>query len=263
MDLGISGKVALVAAASRGLGKAAALRLSEEGVKVAICSRSPQAIQKACQEIIRETGGEVIGVACDVTDQRQVASLVEQVVDDFDGIDILVTNAGGPPAGRAVDFDLEDYRAAVELNLMSTIGLVYQVLPSMERGGWGRIIAVTSVAARQPIGNLILSNTARAGVLGFIKTLSGQVASKGITANSVCPGYTNTERIGELAQSFAQAGKGTVEDFYRNIEAEIPMGRTGSPQEFAQAVAFLASEGAAYITGVALPIDGGYARGLY
>jgi 3-oxoacyl-[acyl-carrier protein] reductase len=146
---------------------------------------------------------------------------------------------------------------------MSTINLCYAALPSMKKNRWGRIVAITSVAARQPIGNLILSNTARAGVLGFTKSLSAQVAAEGITVNAVCPGYTKTERIGELASMFAASGKGTVEDFYRHIELDVPMQRMGTPEEFASVVAFLASERASYVTGVALPIDGGWIKGLY
>lgn len=263
MDLGLTGKTALVAAASRGLGRAAALRLSREGAWVAICARTEKMIGKAAENIARETGGEVLPVVCDVTDKAQIHTMVRKVVDTFGGVDVLVTNAGGPPAGMAADFTTDDYRAGVELNLMSTIELCYQVLPPMKKNAWGRIIAVTSIAARQPIDHLILSNTARAGVLGFLKTLSGQVAADGITVNSVCPGYTKTERIEELARMFAESGQGTIEDFYHNIEVEVPMKRMGTPEEFANAVAFLASECASYITGVALPIDGGYLKALF
>jgi 3-oxoacyl-[acyl-carrier protein] reductase len=263
MDLGINGKVALVTAASRGLGKATALRLCAEGAKVVICSRTRDAIEAAGDDIARRTGGEIRAEVCDVTDTPQVERLVEAVSGELGSIDILVCNAGGPPAGMAVDFAPDDYRAAVELNLMSTIGLVSAALPQMRRQRWGRIIAVTSIAARQPIANLILSNTARAGVLGFIKTLSSQVAADGITANSVCPGYTSTERVGELAEAFVAAGKGSQDDFYAGIEREVPARRLATPEEFASAVAFLASENAAYITGIALPIDGGYGRALF
>jgi 3-oxoacyl-[acyl-carrier protein] reductase len=263
MDFGITGKVALVTAASRGLGRAVALRLAREGVSVAICSRDEERITAAAAEIAQETGTRARGVRCDVTDGVAVRELVARVAEEFGGVDILVTNAGGPPAGLAADFGPNDYRAAVELNLLSTITLVYEVLPFMKKKGWGRIVAVTSVAARQPVENLILSNTARAGVLGFLKTLSAQVARDGITVNSVCPGYTKTERIEELAAAFVAAGRGTVEDFYGTIEAQVPLGRMGTPAEFASVVAFLASAAASYVTGVALPIDGGYVRGLY
>jgi 3-oxoacyl-[acyl-carrier protein] reductase len=263
MDLGIQGKIALVTAASRGLGKAVAARLAEEGAAIAVCSRSAERIQAAAADIAAKTGTRVKGYACDVTDAAAVRDLVAGVASAFGSVDILVTNAGGPPAGMAADFTPDDYRRAVELNLLSTVALVYEALPFMKRNEWGRIVAVTSVAARQPIDNLILSNTARAGVLGFLKTLSAQVARDGITVNSVCPGYTKTERIEELAEAFVAAGKGTSEQFYGNVESQVPLGRMGTPVEFANVVAFLASAAASYVTGVALPIDGGYVRSLY
>lgn len=263
MDLRIRGKVALVTAASRGLGKAVAMQLAREGAQVVISARTEATINAAAQDISRETAEPVVPCVGDVTVPDQVRDLVAGVIDRFGRIDILVTNAGGPPAGMAGDFTVDDFRRATELNLMSTIGLCYEALPSMKTNGWGRIIAITSVAARQPISNLILSNTARAGVLGFTKSLSAQVAACGITVNSVCPGYTKTERIAELAAAFAASGRGTVADFYKKIEADVPMQRMGTPEEFAAAVVFLASEPAAYITGVALPIDGGWVKGLY
>jgi 3-oxoacyl-[acyl-carrier protein] reductase len=263
MDFGIHGKVALVAAASRGLGRAAALQLSREGAKVAICSRTEMAIKEARDEIVDETGGKVLAITADVTDKEQVQDMMDEVAAEFGSVDILVTNAGGPPAGLAEEFAPADYRTAIEMNLMSTIRLCYQVLPGMKANKWGRIIAVTSVAAKQPVNTLILSNTARSGVQGFLKTLSVQVAKDGITVNAVCPGYTKTERIEELAGMYAISGKGTVADFYKNIEVEVPMGRMGSPAEFANVVAFLASKCASYVTGVALQIDGGFIKGLY
>jgi 3-oxoacyl-[acyl-carrier protein] reductase len=189
--------------------------------------------------------------------------MVADVLSTLGSVDILVCNAGGPPPGFVDDFTPEDYRKAVELNLMSTISLCYKVVPHMKKKRWGRIVCITSVSAKQPISNLILSNTARAGVLGFAKSLSEQVAPYGIAVNSVCPGYTKTERVEELAESFAESGKGAVEDFYKTIEASIPMKRLGTTEEFAHTVAFLASEGAGYITGAALQIDGGYIKSLY
>lgn len=163
----------------------------------------------------------------------------------------------------AEDFTLDDYREAIELNLMSTINLCYEVVPLMKKQKWGRIIIMASISAKQPIDILILSNTARAGVLGFSKSLSNQVASSGITVNSVCPGYIRTERVENLAKDFEKKGKGSVEDFYQNIKKMIPMGRLGAPDEIAKAVAFLASDGAGYITGTALQIDGGYIKALF
>jgi 3-oxoacyl-[acyl-carrier protein] reductase len=263
MDFGIGGKVALVTAASRGLGKAVALQLAHEGAKVAICSRTKDAIEAAARDIAAQTGAEVSAYVADVTQDEHVGQLVKAVIGRFGSIGVLVTNAGGPPGGMATDFNVNDYRKAAELNLMSAISLIYAVLPQMKKNKWGRIIAITSVAARQPIETLILSNTVRAGVLGFTKTLSAQVAREGITVNSVCPGYTKTERIEELAAMFEAKGHGTRADYYSKVEVNVPMGRMGTTEEFANAVAFLASERASYITGVALPIDGGWIKGLY
>lgn len=263
MDLGIKNKVALVAASSRGLGKAIAFKLSREGAKVVICSRNKERLFKTRDEIAAETGGTVRAIVADVREKKQVSEMVEQTVKELGTIDILVSNAGGPPSGLADDFGLEDYKDALELNLLSTVNLCYEVIPYMKKQKWGRIINLASVAAKQPIDSLILSNTARAGVLGFSKSLSNQVASYGITVNSICPGYTKTERVEELAKSFEESGKGTVKDFYNNIQKNIPAGRLGTPEEIAQAAAFLASEGAGYITGVALQVDGGYTKALF
>jgi 3-oxoacyl-[acyl-carrier protein] reductase len=263
MDFGIKNKIALVTASSSGLGKAAALQLSREGAKVAICARNEEKLFKAKDAIIDETAGVVEAYPADVTDTDQIKRLVESTAADLGPIDILVCNAGGPPPGLWDDFGPDDYREAVELNLMSTISLCYEVISYMKERKWGRIICIVSISAKQPIKNLILSNTARAGVLGFAKSFSDQIASYGITVNSICPGYTMTERVENLAKSFAESGKGTVEDFFRKVEKEIPMGRIGTTEEFGQAVAFLASEGAGYITGTAIQIDGGYIKGLF
>lgn len=263
MDLGIKNRVVLVAASSRGLGKAIAFQLSREGSKIVICARNKERLFKTREEIAAETGGVARAFIADVRDKSQVRRMVKQVADEFGTVEILVCNAGGPPAGLADEFTVEDYREALELNLLSTVNLCYEVIPMMKKQRWGRIINMTSVSAKQPINTLILSNTARAGVLGFSKSLSVQLAPYGITVNSICPGYTRTERVEELAKSFAEKGKGTVEDFYKNIEESIPLGRLGAPEEIAQAVAFLVSERAAYITGVSLQVDGGFVKGLF
>jgi len=263
MDLGIKNRVALVAASSKGLGKAVAFQLSQEGAKLVICARGKERLFKTRDEIAAETGGEVKAFVADVRDRKQMSTIVKKVVEEFGTIDILVSNAGGPPSGFVDEFTLDDYRSALELNLLSTVNLCYEAIPFMKKQKWGRIINMTSISAKQPIDTLVLSNTARAGVLGFSKSLSNQLASYGITVNSVCPGYTKTERVEELAKAFEERGKGTVKDFYSTIEKNIPLGRFATPEEIARAVAFLASEGAGYITGVALQIDGGYIKSLY
>ena len=263
MNLGITDKTALVTASSRGLGKAIALQLSREGAKVAICSRGEEELYRAKKEIEERAGGKVLAQVADVTDKAQVKKLVNHIAEKFETIDILICNAGGPPAGMAEDFKLTDYHKALELNLLSTVNLCYEALPHMKKQKWGRIVNLTSVSAKQPIENLILSNTARAGVLGFSKSLSSQVAPFGITVNSVCPGYTRTERVENLAKSFEKSGKGSVQDFFQNIEKIIPMGRFGRPYEIASAVVFLCSEAASYITGIALQVDGGYVKSIF
>ncbi|MFP4082539.1 MAG: SDR family oxidoreductase [Candidatus Aminicenantes bacterium] len=263
MDLGIKNRVAVVAASSRGLGKATAFRLAQEGAKVMICARGKERLFETRKEITASTGSVVRSFVADVRDEKAVGGMIQQVVDEFGTVDILVSNAGGPQAGMADDFTVEDYRKAAELNLLSTVSLCYKVIPLMKKQKWGRIITMTSVSAKQPVENLILSNTARAGVIGFTKSLSNQLAPHRITVNSVLPGYTRTERVEELARSYQKQGRGSVEEFYKNIEKNIPAGRLGNPQETAQAVAFLASEGAAYITGVSLQVDGGYIQGLF
>jgi 3-oxoacyl-[acyl-carrier protein] reductase len=263
MNLGINDKTALVTASSRGLGKAIALQLSREGANVAICARKGEVLFRTKKEIEERSGGQILALAADVTDKDQVKKLVKSVVDTFGSIDILVCNAGGPPSGMAEDFGMADYLKALELNLLSTVNLCYQGIPHMKKQNWGRIVNLTSVSAKQPIDTLILSNTARAGVLGFSKSLSNQLAPFGITVNSVCPGYTRTERVEDLAKSYEKKGKGSVQDFFQNIEKSIPMGRLGRPYEIAAAVVFLCSEAASYITGVALQADGGFIKAIF
>jgi 3-oxoacyl-[acyl-carrier protein] reductase len=263
MDLGIKNKAALVAASSQGLGRAIASALCSEGVKVMICARDRARLLKARDAIAAETGGEVRAFSADVTNPDDIRKLVRFTVDEYGSVDILVCNAGGPPSGLLEDFTPEDYQKALELNLLSTVRLCYEVIPLMKKRKWGRIITLTSVSAKQPIDNLILSNTARAGVLGLTKSLSNQLAAFGITVNSICPGYTQTERVEGLADAFAEKHRGSPQDFYSLLEKTIPMGRLAKPEEVAVAAAFLASEPSAYITGAVLQVDGGYIKGLY
>jgi len=189
--------------------------------------------------------------------------MIQEIITEFERIDILVSNAGGPPSGQIDDFSPDDYLDALELNLMTTINLCYSVIPSMKTNLWGRIINIASISGKQPIDNLVLSNTARAGVLGFSKSLSNQMAPFGVTVNCVCPGYTKTERIEELAEAYVKGQKGSVQDFFNKIENMIPAGRLANTEEFGATVAFLASQQAGYITGTALQIDGGLIKALY
>lgn len=261
MDLGLKGRVAIVAAASRGLGKAVAMELAREGANLTIFSRNQSAIQMAGEEVRSVTGAQVLALAADVTRGEDLERVVQATVERFGRIDILFNNAGGPPPGTFEEFGDEAWQRAFELNLMSAVRLIRLVLPHMKQGGWGRIINSTSIAVKQPVPNLILSNTVRTGLVGMAKTLSNEVARYNITVNNVAPGRIYTERIAQLvADRAARQGK-TVEQVRQEEEAEIPLGRYGRPEEYAAMVAFLASERASYITGCTILVDGGLYRG--
>ena len=262
MDLGLKNKVALVAAASRGLGRAVAEELAAEGASLIICSRRTETIERVANEIKAATGVEVFGIAADVSNSSDVARLVNSALDRFGRVDILVTNAGGPPAGQFESFTLQQWEEATRLLLHSAVELARYVLPGMKERGWGRILNVTSIAVKQPVDNLILSNSLRAAVTGFARTLANEVAGSGVTVNNIMPGYTRTERVEELARMMAEKQGITPDEFIARWEKEIPMRRIGQPREFAALAAFLVSERASYITGVSIPVDGGWIKGL-
>ena len=262
MDLGLKGRVALVAAASRGLGRAVAEELAAEGAALVLCSRNAATISQAAREIAEATGAGILALPCDVSQTDNIARLVQSGLERFGRIDILVTNAGGPPAGKFESFDQNQWEAATRLTLFSAIELARQVLPGMKERRWGRILNITSIAAKQPVDNLILSNSLRAAVTGFARTLANEVATFGITVNNIMPGYTRTERVEELAGMMAEKEKITPAEFIARWEKEIPMRRLGDPREFAALAAFLVSERAGYITGTSIPVDGGWIRGL-
>ena len=243
MDLGLKDRVAIVAASSKGLGKAVALGLAAEGAKIAICARGQEELRQTAAEIPTE----VLAQTVDVIVEAQVREFVEAVVRKFGRVDICVTNAGGPPARKFADTSIEDWRSAVDLNFMSTLYFAQAVLPHMKEQRWGRLIAISSVAVLQPVDGLILSNAARSAVRGLVKSLSNEYATHNVLVNNVCPGYTATERLKKLDV---------------HPEAQIPLGRVGTPEEFANLVVFLASERASYITGVSIPVDGGWTRAL-
>jgi len=263
VDLGIKDRVALVAAASKGLGKATALELAREGARVAICARTEGPLQATAAEIERATEGKVLAVVADVSEPGDVERLVQTTAAHYGRLDILVTNAGGPPAGYLLELNDDTWQAAFELTLMSTVRLCRAAVPHMRQHGWGRIVNITSVSVKQPIDNLLLSNALRAAVVGLAKTLSNQFAGDGITVNSVCPGYTRTDRVAELNAIRARELGVSPAKVERQTTANIPVGRLGRPEELAALIAFLASERAGYITGTAIQVDGGYVKGLF
>jgi 3-oxoacyl-[acyl-carrier protein] reductase len=262
MDLGIKDRVALVAASSTGLGKAVAAGLAREGVKLALCSRNPATLNQTAEEIRRESGVEVLAVPVDVTDEEEVHAFVDGVLTNFGQIDICVTNAGGPPAKLFSATSIDEWRRAIDLNLMSTLFLAREVLPGMRDRGWGRLITITSLTVKQPVDNLVLSNTVRAAVAGLVKSLSNEYAARNVLVNNVCPGYTATDRLKDLSSTLAKQSGASEQEIENRWTAQIPMGRLARPDEFADAVVFLSSERASYITGQSILIDGGFAKGL-
>jgi 3-oxoacyl-[acyl-carrier protein] reductase len=262
MDLGIKGRVALVCGSSSGLGRATAQLLAREGCRVALNGRDPDRLKQAAKTFTTQGETEVESFVADVSVPAQAEKLVGQVRERFGSVDILVCNAGGPPAVQFVNAQPENWQSALELNLLSTVHLCRAAVPHMRKHRWGRIICITSIAAKQPMAGLILSTTARAGVMGFAKTLADELAAEGITVNTVCPGYIRTERVEDLARQRSRQTSRTTTEEMQGFVADIPVGRMGEPEELAAAVAFLASERASYITGVALQVDGGYIRSI-
>ncbi len=258
MDLGLRGKAALVTAASKGIGKSCAMGLAAEGARVAICSRSEGDLKAAAEEIRARTGAEILVQVCDVTRLDEVDALVRRVTEAFGGVDILVANAGGPPRGDFDQLTDEQWQQAFELSLLSAVRLVRAVLPGMKRRRWGRIITVQSSSVKQPILGLLLSNAVRPGVAGLMKTLASQLGRDNILVNTVCPGRILTDRF---VSGHKQTGK-TVEEYLAAASTEVPLGRIGTPEEFANVVVFLASERASYVTGATIQVDGGLIRGL-
>ncbi|HSK17567.1 MAG TPA: SDR family oxidoreductase [Longimicrobiales bacterium] len=263
MDLGLRGKVALVAGSSRGLGRAVAEELAREGCALVLCSRDEDVIGGVAREISTDLGGDALAVRANLTDPEDIERLLRAAQDRFGRIDVLVTNTGGPPAGPFESHTPEVWRDAIAQNLESVLNLARGVLPQMKKRQWGRIVNITSIAVKQPVEGLILSNAVRAAVTGFARTLANEVAPQGITVNNVMPGYTRTERLVHLAEHNAERRGSTVDDAYAAWEKEIPMGRLGEPEELAALVAFLASQRASYITGTSIPVDGGWIRALY
>ena len=261
MDLGLKHKVALVTAASRGLGKAAALEFAREGAKVVMCARS-DLIETAAQDIRSQTGAEVLAVKADVTDQGDIDRMVGLALEQFGQIDILIINCRGPQPGGFLDLQPEDWEAASQLTLMSAVRLCYAVVPHMLERGSGSIVANQSFTVKQPLDNLILSNSIRLAVIGLMKSLANELGSKGIRVNSINPGWTRTERVDQLLDDRAQRAGTSAEIEAAKITAAIPLGRMGSVDEFGKTIAWLASPAASFIHGQALLLDGGIVKAV-
>ena len=260
MDLGLQDKVAVVTAASRGLGRAVALAFAEEGARVVVNARNAErlaGVAAACEAL----GAQAVAVPGDVTNPADVDRLVKAAVERFGTVDILVTNAGGPPAGDFKSLTMAQWEDACRLSLLSAVGLIQAVVPIMAAQKSGAIVSVNSMTVKQPIPGLTLSNAIRDAIHGLVKTLSAELAPDGIRVNSLLPGWTLTERVEEILAFRSQNSGLPVADVAKTITRDIPMGRMGQPEEFARAVVFIASPAASYITGVALPVDGGFVRG--
>jgi len=254
MDLGIKGKVALIAAASQGLGLACAAALAAEGVRIAICARNEEKLSAAAHQIRKQSGAEVFAQAADVKNPEELRHFVAAVNQAFGHVDICIANAGGPPAKPFRETTQEDWHAAVDANLMSTVNLAREVLPGMCDRQWGRFLTITSAAVKQPIEGLVLSNAVRAAVAGLTKTLANECGPYNVLVNNLCPGYTATARLESLAADNPEIRERWLK--------QIPLGRFGTPEEFGSVAAFLCSEQAGYVTGVSLAIDGGLVRSL-
>jgi 3-oxoacyl-[acyl-carrier protein] reductase len=262
VDTGLKGKVALVFGASRGLGRAAAEALAAEGARIVIVARQEATLTEAATSIARATGAEVFPLVCDVSKADDARRAVREAAAHFGGLDIVVTNSGGPRAGTFDALTEQDFAQAVELLFMSVVRVCIEAVPLLRKRGGGRIINVTSITVKQPVDNLMLSNAVRPAVVGFARSLATELAPERITVNCVAPGYTRTERVVELNTANAKREQTTMEAIEERLVGTIPMKRLGEPHEFASLIVFLASERSSYITGTTLQVDGGYVRSL-
>ena len=262
METGLKNRVAIVAASSQGIGQATAEAFAAEGCRIAMCARNPQTLQAAAERIQKQHHAEVLAQALDVTDAEAVHRFVDAVAAKFGGVDICVTNAGGPPAKGFLATSLEEWRSAVDANFMSTVYFARDVIPHMQRRHWGRIITITSITTKQPVADLVLSNAVRAAVVGLVKSLANEFGKDGILVNNVGPGYTATDRLKELAKARSAALGKSEKEIAEGWSADAPVKRLGEPREIADAIVWLASERASYVTGQTVLVDGGLYKGL-
>ncbi|MBL7200592.1 MAG: SDR family oxidoreductase [Anaerolineae bacterium] len=261
MDLGLDGSVALVTASSKGLGRATALQLAQEGARVVICARNVDALARTRDEIAAR-GGTVLALPADLASPDTAQGLVDATMVRFGRLDILIGNAGGPPPGEFLALDESAWEQAIQLTLMSFVRLCYAAIPVLTQSDHGSILACTSLSVKQPLPNLVLSNSLRMGVTGLVKSLADELAPSGTRVNAICPGWTLTDRVEHLLADRATRGGTSVQAEGRAITAAIPLGCMGTPEEFARVATFLVSPAASYVTGVSLLVDGGMYRGV-
>jgi 3-oxoacyl-[acyl-carrier protein] reductase len=262
VDLGLKGKVALVVAASKGMGRASAMGFGAEGARVAMCARGEADLRAAADDVSKQTGADVLAVAADANKPEDIARVVAKTREKWGGVDVLVANVGGPPPGPFEQMTDEQWKAAFEQVHLSTVRFIREVLPHMKQARWGRILAIQSSSVKQPVDGLVLSNGIRPGIAGLFKTLAGDLAAHGITVNLVLPGRIMTDRFREHQTDRATRSGVTLEKQMELSSADIPMGRIGTPDEFAAMVVFLASARASYVTGTAVQVDGGLIRSV-
>jgi len=262
MNLGLKNRVAVIAASSQGIGLATAEAFAAEGCRIAMCARNRETLDAATEKIRRQYNAEVLAEDFDVTDADAVNRFVAAVVHRFGSVDICVTNAGGPPAKGFLAASLQDWQSALDANFLSTVYFAREVIPHMQRKRWGRIITITSITTKQPVGDLVLSNAVRAAVVGLVKSLANEFGKDGILVNNVGPGFTATDRLKELAKSRSSASGKSQQEIFDGWAADAPLKRLGEPREVAEAIVWLASERASYVTGQTLLVDGGMYKGL-
>ena len=262
MNTGLRGRVAIVAASSQGLGKATAEAFAAEGCKLALCARNQAAIESLAKDLRNRHKAEVYAEAFDVTDAGAVHAFVTRVAERFGGVDICVTNAGGPPSKGFLATTLEEWQRALELNFLSAVYFCREVIPHMQKKKWGRIITITSITTKQPVADLVLSNAVRSAVVGLVKSLANEFGKDNILVNNVGPGFTATDRLKELAATKSQATGKSQQEIFDGWASDAPLKRLGQPSELADTIVWLASDRASYITGQTILVDGGMYKGL-